>query len=204
MESLWQEHGKALPDAFHGSLLDIPMHEGTVSLLQTVRSKFCDNAKMVILSDANTTEIRSVLRHKGLEEHFHDIVAHESGFREDGKLFAVSRGRDRRHTCEVRDTHLGMCKGIELREYLKSLENEHKPHIVVYCGDGFNDVCGVLGALGESDYVLALRGAALHTSLEQMKAEKPESVKPTVLAWTDGAELEKLALDILRHHTQSD
>lgn len=201
MESLWTKHRNELPELFHDSLADVPMHENKISFLERVNTDFKDNARVLILSDANKLEIKSVLKHKGLESHFHDIIAHESGFDEEGKIWAEVRGRDRRKECLVRNDHLGMCKGLELRKFLTDMDKEERPHVVVYCGDGSNDFCGVLGALGERDYVLALEGAALHRKLDEQALKEPGSVKPKVLTWKDGAEMEALAMEILNRYS---
>ncbi len=117
------------------------------------------NADIVIISDANTLFIETILRKNGCLEYVDRIITNPGWFDEDERLHIQRRiGLDDvPHGCE-RPCAPNLCKGSELLKYIEEMGCDYDQ--IIYSGDGRNDFCPST-KLSQNDYLLMRKGHAL-------------------------------------------
>ena len=131
----------------------------------------CNGAEMMVLSDANTVFIDTLLCKVGLGRAFSRIFTNPAYFDSDGRLHV---GCYHSHQCKRCQRSPNLCKGMVLKEVLA----EGCYRSVVYVGDGEGDVCPST-VLSERDHVVARERFPLAERLKEA-AEHGQAIKAHV------------------------
>ncbi|EJF65344.1 hypothetical protein DICSQDRAFT_99089 [Dichomitus squalens LYAD-421 SS1] len=164
----------------------MPFHPAMVRGVSALKSR--GKTSFFCLSNANIIYITTILKSKGLDNLFDEIVTNPAEWDESG-LLKLRRRIDPsgpQHKCQV-GCSPNMCKGDELEAFLE----RHRPDFdrVIYVGDGSNDFCPVL-RLRKQDAVFCRRYRGLHDLIEPY--EKEGRLQPRVEYWTGAWEVEAL------------
>ncbi len=128
------------------------------------------NADSIILSDANTIFIESILSKCGVIQFFQNIISNPAHFDASGRLHIQHYHS---HSCEHCNSSPNLCKGQVLTEYLSGKPEYSK---VVYVGDGKGDFCPAL-RLSANDVLVCRKDYFL----AKMIMEREKSCKASIL-----------------------
>ena len=120
----------------------------------------CKNSDYVIVSDANTIFIDTILEASGVEKPYGTIITNPAWFDESGRLNVKEYHS---HDCSACTSTPNLCKGRALSEYRRQHQCYER---VVYVGDGRNDLCPCL-QLSEGDVVICREGYPLARLLRE-------------------------------------
>ncbi|KXN91031.1 Inorganic pyrophosphatase 1 [Leucoagaricus sp. SymC.cos] len=139
------------------------------------------------LSNANSVFISTILKEKGLETLFHEIITNPAEW--DGELLKLRRRIDPtgpQHSCKV-GCSPNMCKGEELTTFLERHGKDFDR--IVYVGDGSNDFCPIL-RLRSQDMILCRRNYGLEKRI--VKDAEKEGLKCQAKYWMGAWEVEEI------------
>ncbi|KAI7868107.1 phosphatase phospho-type [Spinellus fusiger] len=153
-----------------------PMSEAMIETLKTLAQH---HTRVLILSDANTYHINTILQTYGVDHLITDIITNPVYTDKEGR-FRVGSWTPLdgpQHQCSLQ-CPANLCKGKELSAYIA----KHGPfNKVTYVGDGKNDYCPIL-RLTETDRVLARSNRTLADLLTHGE-ETAIPVKARVTVW---------------------
>ncbi|KAH9949598.1 phosphatase phospho-type [Amylocystis lapponica] len=175
-------------EEIEGALRQMPFHPAMVRGVQNLKANSTPKTTFLCLSNANIIYITTILKDRGLETLFEEIVTNPAEWDPSG-LLKVRRRVDPagpQHHCAV-GCSPNMCKGEELEAFLA--KKQHAFDRVIYVGDGSNDFCPVL-RLRSQDMVLCRRYRGLQKMIESYKEEG--RLKCTVKYWTGAWEVEEI------------
>jgi len=182
-------HAKgATREEIEGALREMPFHPAMIRGVQALKAKSAPKTSFLCLSNANIVYITTILKDKGLETLFEEIVTNPAEWESSG-LLNIRRRVDPagpQHHCTV-GCSPNMCKGEELEAFLE----RHQPDFdrVIYVGDGSNDFCPVL-RLRSQDMVLCRRYRGLQKMIESFAEEG--RLKCEVKYWAGAWEVEEI------------
>jgi len=179
------EKGMKREDIEH-ALRIIPYHPAMIRAVTNLKSR--GKTTFLCLSNANSVFISTVLREKGLDNLFEEIITNPAEWDASG-LLKLRRRVDPegpQHSCKI-GCSPNMCKGDELHSFLA----RHEPAYdrVIYVGDGSNDFCPVL-RLRSNDIVCCRTFGGLPKRIAR-DGEK-FGLKAEVKYWTGAWEIEEL------------
>ncbi|EQC37059.1 hypothetical protein SDRG_05286 [Saprolegnia diclina VS20] len=160
----------------------VPVQPG---MLEAVRFAHAQGAEIMIVSDANTVFIESMLALHGLQDIVRPVFTNPGTF--DGNILRVHPFHpkaDALHGCPK--CPVNMCKGAILRS-IKAAKSYTK---IVYIGDGGGDFCPT-SELCSTDYALA----RAEYELAKRLAASPVSVN--VRTWSTGDDIFALFRELL-------
>jgi len=136
------QEGKTRSD-IEGALEILPFHPAMIRAVKKLKARSSPSTVFFCLSNANSVFITTILKSKGLQDLFEEIVTNPAEWDSSG-LLQLRRRVDPdgpQHQCQV-GCSPNMCKGEELEAFLK----RHGPEFdrLVYVGDGSNDFCPIL------------------------------------------------------------
>jgi len=140
------------------------------------------------LSNANEVFINTILKSKGLENLFDEIVTNRAEWESSG-LLKLRRKVDPngpQHSCQV-GCSPNMCKGEELEVFFSKHQLAYDR--VIYIGDGSNDFCPIL-RLRSQDKVLCRSYRGLEGRIRE-DGDK-EGLKAQVQYWAGAWEVEEI------------
>lgn len=184
-QTLRELHERGVTRAqIENALQIMPFHPAMVHAVQALKSR--GKTTFFCLSNANSIFISTILKSKGLENLFDEIVTNPAEWDESG-LLKLRRRIDPdgpQHKCTV-GCSPNMCKGEELDAFLA----RHGPDYdrIVYVGDGSNDFCPVI-RLRSQDMVLCRK----YRGLEGRINHNREQVKCQIKYWAGAWEMEEL------------
>ncbi|EMD37331.1 hypothetical protein CERSUDRAFT_50896 [Gelatoporia subvermispora B] len=182
-------HAKgATREDIEGALRKMPFHPAMVRGVTNLKSRSEPQTTFFCLSNANIVFITTILKDKGLENLFEEIVTNAAEWDASG-LLKLRRRIDPsgpQHQCKV-GCSPNMCKGEELEAFLD--RHQHAFDRVIYVGDGSNDFCPVL-RLRSQDMVLCRRHRGLEKSISGFKDEG--RLKCEVRYWAGAWEVEEI------------
>lgn len=172
-------------------LRKVPLHPRTEAVIRTAYDLGCD---LKVVSDANTFYIETILKNHGLYDCFSEIISNQTKVTSEGRL-RIFPYHDLvvPHGCNLCPPN--MCKGTVINRIQASLV-EHKKVRFIYLGDGRGDYCPIL-KLGKWDFVMPRKNFPLWSSIW----DNPKLVKPLILGWSNGEELEKILLNLINNVT---
>ncbi|KAG9316221.1 phosphatase phospho-type [Chiua virens] len=177
------------------ALRQIPFHPAMKRGIQRLHDPTADTT-IVILSNANTFFIHTILEHQDLLDCFDTIITNHAAFSDPvhpNRLVLHRRvgPTDPPHNCLV-GCELNMCKGQELERYIDAKRQSGTTFdSVVYIGDGSNDFCAVL-RLRPQDVVLCRRFRGLERNIAEERARGSASrIQCTVEYWSGAWEVEE-------------
>jgi pyridoxal phosphate phosphatase PHOSPHO2 len=147
----------------------LKIHREAMKALQVVRA--APDADAIIISDANSVFINTILQHCGVADVFSTVLTNPASFNNEG-LMTVAWHHT--HTCQLCAATPNMCKGTILREFLKN--SAHLYTQVVYTGDGQNDLCALL-QLRDTDVGVVRKGHGLEKALAKGTHDVKASVQ---------------------------
>ncbi|XP_020595196.1 thiamine phosphate phosphatase-like protein [Phalaenopsis equestris] len=176
--------GKTIDD-FAEVLKRAPLDRHVASAIKFAHALGCD---LRIVSDANVFYIETILKHHGLVGCFTEINTNPSYVDAEGRL-RISPYHDftsSSHGCPLCPPN--MCKS----KIMERIRAEGKKKII-YLGDGKGDYCPSL-RLGESDFVMPRKNYPLWDLIQS----DPGLLKAEVHEWSNGEELERVLLHLIR------
>ncbi|KAL7749067.1 hypothetical protein RI367_005471 [Sorochytrium milnesiophthora] len=177
----------------------IPMHRRTVDMIRTLKEE--DNCDIVIISDANTFFIETVLEAYNLRHCVDKIITNISSTQTGKLLIQPLRTPATPHNCTGNSCPPNLCKTFELTNYLATTAVHYQS--VHYIGDGMNDRCPIFSGL-ITGTAFVRKGRRLHmylTSDEGLAAWKEFALNhPTtrLAFWDNGDDLFLLAKAALK------
>jgi len=153
--------------------------------VKNVKAAESPKTSFLCISNANSVFIDTILKDKGLENLFDEIVTNPAEWDSSG-LLKLRRRVDPdgpQHNCSI-GCSPNMCKGDELTNFLD--RNPTTFDRLIYVGDGSNDYCPAL-RLRSQDILLCRR----HRGLEQ-KIAKLGGLKCQVKYWSGAWEVEEI------------
>ncbi|ORZ38448.1 putative phosphatase-domain-containing protein [Catenaria anguillulae PL171] len=204
---LFEKHDIGSLDVLRKALCTAPMHAKTIELLVRLWEAGCI---VVILSDANTFFIETILEHYNVRHCVHTIITNLSTFQRtpsDRDILVVHplQGTHDPHGC-VHKCPSNLCKASMLARWRDAARGTMGlgACTTVYVGDGMNDLCPMRAGLVDVGFVRT--GKKLHSKLlmhpvtEQGEAEtivvagdgkymRQSLVPCQVVEWDNGADL---------------
>ncbi|KAL9387948.1 hypothetical protein Peur_021072 [Populus x canadensis] len=180
-------HGKTIEDIAE-VLRRIPIHPQVISAIKAAHALGCE---LRIVSDANMFFIETILNHLGLKDYFSEINTNP-GFVDEQERLRISPYHDftqSSHCCSLCPPN--MCKGLIIERIQASISKDGSKKII-YLGDGAGDYCPSL-KLTEADYVMPRKNFPVWDLI----SENPLLVKAEIHEWINGAELERVLLQII-------
>jgi len=164
----------------------MPFHPAMIRGVKDLKAASTPQTTFFCLSNANSVFISTILKSKGLDTLFHEIVTNPAEWDPSG-LLKLSRRVDPsgpQHKCTI-GCSPNMCKGEELEAFL---ERNPAYDRVIYVGDGKNDFCPVL-RLRSEDMVLCRRYRGLEQRI--LKEGEKEQLRCKVRHWVGAWEVEE-------------
>lgn len=180
-------HGKTIEDIAE-VLRRIPIHPQVISAIKAAHALGCE---LRIVSDANMFFIETILNHLGLKDYFSEINTNP-GFVDEQERLRISPYHDftqSSHCCSLCPPN--MCKGLIIERIQASISKDGSKKII-YLGDGAGDYCPSL-KLTEADYMMPRKNFPVWDLI----SENPLLVKAEIHEWINGAELERVLLQII-------
>ncbi|OBZ67166.1 Inorganic pyrophosphatase 1 [Grifola frondosa] len=141
--SLRELHEKgATREDIENALRQMPFHPAMVRGVTALKNKSPPQTTFLCLSNANIVFITTILKSKGLENLFNEIITNPAEWDASG-LLKLRRRIDPngpQHQCKA-GCSPNMCKGDELEAFLQRHPAFDR---VIYVGDGSNDFCPVM------------------------------------------------------------
>ncbi|KAJ7680558.1 phosphatase phospho-type [Mycena polygramma] len=161
----------------------MPFHPAMVRAITNLKA--VGKTTFFCLSNANSVYISTILKEKGLDAMFTEIVTNPAEWDPSG-LLVLRRRVDPsgpQHACTV-GCSANMCKGDELEAFYE----RHAPTFdrVVFVGDGSNDFCPAR-RLRSQDLLLCRTFGGLHKRIA-----KEGGLKCRVIYWTGAWEVEEV------------
>ncbi|CAN0881725.1 Inorganic pyrophosphatase 1 [Linum grandiflorum] len=182
------EQGKTIDDIV-AVLNRIPIHPRVVPAIKSAYALGCE---LRIVSDANLFFIETILEHLGLRSYFSEINTNPGFVDELGRV-RISPHHDfttSLHGCTLCPPN--MCKGLVMERMQQAKEEGTQ---MIYLGDGAGDYCPSL-KLTETDYVMPRKNFPVWDLISR----NPMVIKAEIHEWSDGADLERVLLQIIAHH----
>lgn len=180
-------NGKTMEDIAE-VLKRIPIHPQVISAIKAAHALGCE---LRIVSDANMFFIETILKHLGLKDYFSEINTNPGFVDEEGRL-RISPYHDftqSSHGCSLCPPN--MCKGLIIERIQASISKEESKRII-YLGDGAGDYCPSL-KLTEADYMMPRKNFPVWDLI----STNPKLIKAEIHEWNDGAEMERVLLQII-------
>ena len=115
------------------------------SMIDLVRELKLNEFEIIIISDANSIFIETILKENGIFEYISQIYTNPAHF-DDKECLKVTPFNEifnkngEIFTCETGICEKNMCKGTILKSHIEKYANEANLNLV-YVGDGTNDLC---------------------------------------------------------------
>ncbi|KAI8075053.1 phosphatase phospho-type [Gongronella butleri] len=152
----------------------------TPAMLETLKALNSHDTHVVILSDANSFFIETILEAYGVRDLVHHIITNPAHLDDHTGRLRIERRRPQSappHQCPHPCTP-NICKGQELDAYLAL----HGPYQkIMYVGDGTNDYCPAT-RLREGDRYFVRNGKGLKAYLEE-HPDDLAGIKATITYW---------------------
>ncbi|KAF9049984.1 phosphatase phospho-type [Panaeolus papilionaceus] len=185
-QSLREIHGRGVTQQQIIETLEfMPYHPAMKRAVSNLKSR--GNTTFLCLSNANSVFISTILKAKGLEDLFQEIITNPAEWDNSG-LLKLRRRVDPlgpQHSCQV-GCSPNMCKGEELEAFLSRTDGKFD-HIF-YVGDGTNDFCPIL-RLSSTDTVFCRTSRGLQKRISNEGQEK--GLKAAIKYWGGAWELEE-------------
>ncbi|KAJ1561221.1 hypothetical protein HK096_005534 [Nowakowskiella sp. JEL0078] len=152
-------------------------------MLKAVELAKDQGADIIIISDANTFFINSVLEYHSILGLFSEIITNQANVNDNGFISLTPRSQIA-HNCPNKCAK-NLCKGKEITTYLDL--NGQKYSRIVYLGDGKNDYCPST-KLSSHDFVFARKKRAL----EKILKSDESSVVANIRFWDNAEDILKL------------
>jgi len=185
-QSLREAHARGITqEQITQTLQTMPFHPAMVRAVSDLKAR--GETTFLCLSNANSVFISTILKHKGLETLYEEIITNPAEWQPSG-LLKLNRRVDPagpQHSCHV-GCSPNMCKGEELEAFLarKGVEFDH----IAYVGDGSNDFCPIL-RLRKQDTTFCRTGRGLQRRIE--KEGTAQDLKCNVKYWGGAWEIEE-------------
>ncbi|XP_069760899.1 phosphoethanolamine/phosphocholine phosphatase-like [Narcine bancroftii] len=163
-------------------LAETPLTKEMLTLFQFLRES-ADLFECIIISDANTFFINSVLQANGLSSIFQKIYTNPSCF-DNKNTFTISPYHS--HMCE--QCPVNMCKRQILNNHLLQRAVEEELEKIFYIGDGTNDFCPSI-ALSSTDVIFPRKNYPLDRLISEIKMTEPSAAQAQVVPWESGEDI---------------
>lgn len=175
-------------EQIENALKIMPFHPAMVRGVRKLKEQDTPKTSFLCLSNANSVFISTILKDKGLESLFEEIITNPAEWKDSGLLELRRRvpPDGPQHSCKV-GCSPNMCKGEELDAFLARHPTSFDR--VVYVGDGSNDFCPVL-RLRKQDKVFCRHYRGLQKRIE--RDGEREGLKCEVIYWAGAWEVEEL------------
>jgi len=172
-------HSKGVSvDNIKNELSKLPLVYGFGDLLHYIKNN--PQFDCIIVSDANSLFIETILKARGLLDCVTKIITNPAVVNDNGKIIISPCHSHTHETCPP-----NMCKGTLLQEFLKNAEQEY--FAVCYVGDGTNDLCPCL-SLTANDFAFPRRSYSLEKKIDTLPTSG-HLLKAKVMKWESGLQL---------------
>ncbi|XP_058912945.1 pyridoxal phosphate phosphatase PHOSPHO2-like [Kogia breviceps] len=149
-------------DEMKRAMVSMPFTPGVVELLNFIR-KYKDKFDWIIISDSNSVFIDRVLEATNFHDVFDKVFTNPAAFYGNGRLTVENYHA---HSCTR--CPQSRCKNVVLVEFVgKQLQRGVNYTLIVYIGDGRNNVCPVT-FLKKNDVAMPQKGYTLQKTLSKM------------------------------------
>lgn len=174
-------------DVMRRRLQEIPLANSASVLF--LYDKGC---KQVIISDANTFYITTVLKKHQIDHCFDDIITNPNYYYErNGKTYiGIKPLLQNGHDCEMK-CPVNMCKSLCGSSHFTSRRQKEKvgeeTTVRLYVGDGKNDLCPIMRHLTARDFALIRREYSCHKHIT--KHSLHPQIAATIVYWDNPSDL---------------
>ncbi|KZV74442.1 hypothetical protein PENSPDRAFT_601577 [Peniophora sp. CONT] len=193
-QSLRELHARGItPEQIKDALRIMPFHPAMVRGVKAVKAAAKPETTFLCLSNSNSVYIDTILKDKGLDDLFIEVVTNPAKWEESG-LLNLRRRVDPsgpQHSCKV-GCQPNLCKGEELEAFLKRHGKDFDR--IIYVGDGSNDFCPIL-RLRKQDIVLCRAYRGLEKRI--LKEGKQEGLQCQIKYWAGAWEVEEIYQNLL-------
>ena len=166
------------------------IHDSIKKILEFTRSL---NATVIILSDANSIYIDTILKSRNFDGFVSRVITNPAHFTREGKLIIERHTKESNpHNCP-NVCALNLCKGQELMKFIEDQEFTR----IFYIGDGKNDFCPS-SRLNENDVTFVRTGLALESYISEKS--KFDRIKAQVVYWDNADDIYKWLISNLKDH----
>lgn len=178
-------------DNYISYLSQLPLVKGMKELLHLLHNS--GQCEIIIISDANTVFIKTVLTRNHLNDYVYKIFTNPAEFDSNGCL--QINGYHNQTDCALCPSNL--CKGFVVNDYLTRRKEEGVQFSkVLFIGDGVGDLC-VAFKLKKDDIIFARCGYHLQKRLDRL--HKGE-VQACIQLWDNGNDIKCSLNDLVVLH----
>ncbi|XP_067869059.1 phosphoethanolamine/phosphocholine phosphatase-like [Heterodontus francisci] len=164
-------------------LAETPLTKQMLTLFQFLRES-SDLFECIIISDANTFFINSILQANDLSSVFQKIYTNPACI--DNKNTLVINPYHS-HMCQ--QCPINMCKRQILHDHLvERTEEEVEFEKIFYVGDGTNDFCPSV-VLTATDVIFPRKNYSLHRLISEIKMREPSAFQAQVVPWESAEDI---------------
>jgi pyridoxal phosphate phosphatase PHOSPHO2 len=168
---------------------EIRLDDSMIEVIKTLKSH---DYELLILSDANTVFIDTILERHGLRSAFSQVYTNAGDFDSTGKLvvkpFNETFNADAAlFNCSTGICASNICKGAVLKDRLCN-ETDPSTRSVFYFGDGHNDYCPGLCLTTENDVFFVRENFSLAKLLDR-ESELKAKLTSRVSFWKDAQDI---------------
>ncbi|XP_072417840.1 phosphoethanolamine/phosphocholine phosphatase-like [Chiloscyllium punctatum] len=188
----WTEHtskilrylcGKGVKEeSMRKILAETPLTKEMLTLFQFLRES-SDLFECIIISDANTFFINSILQANGISNVFQKIYTNPA-CRDSTNTFVINPYHS--HLCQ--ECPNNMCKRQILHDHLEERSEEVEFEKIFYVGDGNNDFCPSI-VLTATDVVFPRKNYPLHRLISEIKMAEPSAFQAQVVPWESAEDI---------------
>lgn len=178
LKDLWSQ-GVTASDVIH-RFKAFPMSPFIKTFLELLKEQ---NFYICIVSDANDLYIESCLEAFNIRHYIDEIWTNGVVLNKELDTFEINYlfGSEKypfKHTCKACGP--SMCKSDLCKFLLQRFRKSQEVSVAIYCGDGHNDLCGILGCESVKNFTAFVRRGF---SLERLVNKIPKSIPFTF--WDD-------------------
>lgn len=173
---------------------EIKIDESMLDLIKHLKEQL--NFELIIISDANTVFIDTILKEHGIDKYFTAIYTNPASFHANENYLQVTplsrvfNVDGEPFNCTTQMCTANICKGSILEHHVNSkLQENSNRKSFLYVGDGRNDYCGGL-KLDSNDFFFVRQNFSLEKLLISNDKLKKD-LKANILFWKNGQDILK-------------
>nr|CAB3224703.1 probable phospholipid-transporting ATPase IIA [Phallusia mammillata] len=167
-------------DEIKNELISLPLVPGMTDVLEYLGKNPAYDC--IILSDANSLFIKTILEAKGLMWTVNEVITNPAEVESSGKVVIQPCHVHSHSTCPS-----NMCKGTLLSQ-LKQKKGDNYYKKVCYVGDGSNDLCPCL-QLSSNDFAFPRIGYKLEKRLQCIMSSEKGKIHAQIVKWESGSDI---------------
>lgn len=180
----------AKKEDFHECLKEIKIDDSMISLFKHLNQ---NGYEMIIISDANSFFIDTILKENGVEHLFSKIYTNPATFDQNECLKAtpfnqIFNQNGEAFKCSTQICEKNMCKGEILKAHIETKVNPSEIEHLIYVGDGRNDYCPGL-YLKEGHFYFVRKNLRLEALLNNESNGLKSKIVSKIFYWNNAANI---------------